>query len=111
MLPCKPAEQNRDAIAFLGCKRPLNRTVKMCWLVQTSDLAEPIALGLQALLDFFIIVDLHKVGRHYLPPAYAVLKCLLESLDKKKVAFDVTAEIGEVELEAEEWGRRVPAVG
>jgi hypothetical protein len=83
----------------------------MCWLVQTSDLAEPIALGLQALLDFFIIVDLHKVGRHYLPPAYAVLKWLLESLDKKKVAFDVTAEIGEVELEAEEWGRRVPAVG
>jgi hypothetical protein len=39
------------------------------------------------------------------------LKCLLESLDKKKVAFDVTAEIGEVELEAEEWGGPVPAVG
>ncbi|MFZ0954539.1 MAG: hypothetical protein WAN17_19875 [Candidatus Sulfotelmatobacter sp.] len=72
MLPGKSAKQNRDAIPFLGCKRPLNRTVKMCGLVQTSDFAKPVALGLQALPDFFIIVDLHKIGRHYLPPADAV---------------------------------------
>jgi hypothetical protein len=72
MLPSKAAKQNRDLIPFLGRKRPFDGTVKMCGLVQTSDLAEPVALGLQALLDFFVIVDLNKIGRHYLPPAYAV---------------------------------------
>jgi hypothetical protein len=42
-------------------------------LVQASDLAEPSALGFQALFDFLITVDLHEMSRHYLPPACAVL--------------------------------------
>ncbi|MFZ0298755.1 MAG: hypothetical protein WAM13_10450 [Candidatus Sulfotelmatobacter sp.] len=114
MLPGKAAKQNRDLIPFFGCERPLNGTVKMCGLVQTSDLAEPVALGLQALFDFFIIVDLNKIGRHYLPPAYAALKCLLESLDGKKVAFDAvaeTAETEEAEVEVAEGRRPAPAIG
>jgi hypothetical protein len=111
MLPGKAAKQNRDLIPLLGCERPLNRAVEMCGLVQTSDLAEPVALGLQALLDFFIIVDLHKIGRHYLPPAYAVLKCLFENLDRKKVACDATVETGRAELEVEEGRSPAPALG
>jgi len=72
MLPGKATKQNRDVITLLGSESPLHGAVKMCGLVQASYLAEPVALGLQALLDFFIVVDLHKIGRHYLPPAYAV---------------------------------------
>src|ERR1700722_2658337 len=112
MLPGKTAKQNRDVITLLGCERPLNRTVKMCGLVQTSDLAEPVALGLQALLDFFIIVDLHKIGRHYLPPAYAVFW----GFGKRTRTNERLSELSwqrfrEGEVREPEEGRPMPALG
>jgi hypothetical protein len=66
VLPGKAAKQNRDTIPLFGGKRPLNRTMKMCGLVKTSDLAQPAAFSLQALLDFLVIVDLHEISCHYL---------------------------------------------
>jgi len=71
MLPGKTSKQNRDAIALFGGERPFYGAMEMCGLVQTSDLAQLAALGLQALLDFLIVIDLYEIGRHYLPPAYA----------------------------------------
>jgi hypothetical protein len=113
MLPGKAAKQNRDLIPFLGRKRPLYGTVKMCGLVQTSDLAEPGALGLQALLDFFIVVNLYKIGRHYLPPAYAVFWGFGErTRTRDEVVRVVVAESGEADVgEAAKGHRAVPALG
>jgi hypothetical protein len=112
MLPGKTAKQNRDLIPFLGRKRPFDGTVKMRGLVQTGDLAEPGALGLQALLDFFIIVDLHKIGRHYLPPAYAVFWGFRKRPRTNERLSDLSwQKLGEVEVgEAEERHRPVPTL-
>jgi hypothetical protein len=52
--------------------------MKVCGLVQASDLAESTPLCLQALLDFLIVIDLHEMGSHYLPPAFCgdlILRC------------------------------------
>ena len=112
VLPGKAAKQNRDLITLLGCKRPLNRAVKMCGLVQPSDLAEPVALGLQALLDFFIIVDLHKIGRHHLPPAYAVCWGFGTRSDGQRLPELSWQKSGKAEVgEAEEGRSPVPALG
>jgi hypothetical protein len=46
--------------------------MKMCGLVQTSNLAQPAAFCFQALFDFLIVIDLYEMRSHYLPPAYAV---------------------------------------
>jgi hypothetical protein len=89
----------------------------MCGLVQTSDLAEPAALGFQALLDFFIIVNLHKISRHYLPPAYAVFEFDGERMRTNErlrvvVAEVIVAEVGDAEVgEAEQTCGPVPALG
>jgi hypothetical protein len=29
------------------------------------------------LFDFLITIDLHEIGRHYLPPAYAMLEVFI----------------------------------
>jgi hypothetical protein len=50
--------------------------MKMCGLVQASDLAQPAAFRLQALFDFLVTVDLHEIGSHYLSSGICgVLNC------------------------------------
>jgi hypothetical protein len=46
--------------------------MKMRWLVEASNLAQPGAFRLKALSNFLIVtaIDLHEIRRHYLPPAY-----------------------------------------
>jgi hypothetical protein len=73
VLPGKASKQNCDPVTLLGLERPFHRSMEMCGLVETGNLAQSPALGLQTLFDFFIVIDLHEISRHYLPPAYAVL--------------------------------------
>src|SRR2546425_4073543 len=69
VLPSETAEQDRNFIAFLCSKRPLDGPMKVLGLIESGDLAQSGTLSLQALLDFVVFFDLDKIGRHYLPPA------------------------------------------
>jgi hypothetical protein len=42
--------------------------------VQASDLAQADALGVEALFDLQVIFNLDELGRHDLPPAYAMFE-------------------------------------
>ena len=59
--------------ALFGGEGALHRTVEMFGLVEAGDFAQPGAFCRQALFDFLIVLDFNEIGRHYLPPAYAVV--------------------------------------
>jgi hypothetical protein len=59
--------------------------MKMSGLVKTGNLPQSPALGFQTLFNFLIVVDLHEISRHYLPPAYAVVNFGRENV-KREIA-------------------------
>jgi hypothetical protein len=69
MLPRKTAEQNGYLVALFSREGAFHRAVEVRGPVEASDFAQAGALGVEALFDFLIILDLHKIGRHHLPPA------------------------------------------
>ena len=72
MFPGETSKQDRDLAAFFSSKRALYRAVEMIALVETGNLSQPHPLRFQALLDFFVFLNLNEIRRHYLPPAGSV---------------------------------------
>ena len=66
MLPGKAAEQNRGMRALLGREGALHWAVKVFGLVESGNLAQARALGIEALLDFGIILNLDEIRRRHI---------------------------------------------
>jgi hypothetical protein len=73
MFPCESAKQYGDSISLLCLEGPLYGPMEVSGLIQTGDLAQPVAFRLQALFDFFVAIDLYEMSCHYLPPAQCAL--------------------------------------
>jgi hypothetical protein len=64
VLPGEAAKQNRNAVAFLGCKRSLDGTVEVTRRGKTGLLPQAGSFGREALFDFLILLNLYQSRCH-----------------------------------------------